>query len=333
MKLPVLHLDGAALTPEQRLAAFRLIASGYSVEPATDRPFDVDARAWQLGDLLFTTTRLTAVRVERTLSHIRADGRDNYSFILLNRGSWTSQTDGNFLQVSSGQICIMDFAQSWINEGADQENLILMAPRTLVDQLAPEAPPLHGRIMTGASGRLLAEHMFALARHLPEAALGDVPAIERATTSLLSAALGALPQDDDKPFSRQGHGVQSRVLAHIERRLTDPELSVDAICRDAAVSRATLYRAFQAAGGIGAYIRRRRLEAAHARISAESEKASIAEFADLYCFSSPAHFSTAFRRHFGYTPVSARSAAISARDVHGVFENWKKILARTHGAS
>ena len=101
---------------------------------------------------------------------------------------------------------------------------MLMVPRALVDRLAPDAPPLHGRMMTGASGRMLAEHMFALARHLPEMTMDDVPPVERATTSLLSAALGALPQNDSRPFSRQERGVEGRVLAHIERGLTDPGL-------------------------------------------------------------------------------------------------------------
>lgn len=331
-KLPMLRLDGSVLAPEQRLAAFAQLASGYSVHPMAGQEFQVDARAWPLGDLLFTTTKISAVRIERTPVHIRADGRDTYSFILLKHGSWISELETGFLHVASGQICVQDFAHGWVNEGTDQENLMVVVPRGLIDQIASDAPALHGRLLAGAGGRLFAEHMFALARHLPEMTRWDVPAVERATISLLSAALGALPQQDDKPFSSQERGVEGRVLAHIERGLTDPDLTVESICRDAAVSRATLYRAFQASGGIAAYIRQRRLEAAHARISADSE-GSIAEFADLYCFSSPAHFSTAFRRHFGYTPVSVRSGAISARNVHGVFEDWRQILERTHGAA
>lgn len=329
--LPMLRLDGGALTPDKRLAAFSQIASGYTVEPVAGQEFQVDARAWQLGNLLFHTTRLSAVRVERSLAHIRADGRDTYSFVLLKRGSWTSDSEGGFLQVASGQICAVDFAQSWINEGAAQENMILVVPRALVGQIAPNAPSLHGRMMTGASGRLLAEHMLSLSRHLPAMTLADVPAVERATVSLLSAALGALPQEDTKRFSRQERSLESRVLAYIERGLTNPDLSVNAICRDVGVSRATLYRAFQSAGGIVAYIRQRRLEAAHARIADDAEKGSIAEFADLYCFSSPAHFSTAFRRHFGYTPISARTGASGARDVQTVFEDWRRIIEQSAG--
>ena len=73
----MLRLDGSRLQPDQRLAAFAQLASGYSVQPAQGQEFRVDARAWPLGDLLFTTTQISAVRGERTSAHIRADGRDN----------------------------------------------------------------------------------------------------------------------------------------------------------------------------------------------------------------------------------------------------------------
>lgn len=328
----MVRLDGATLPPELRLAAFAQVASGYSVQPLGAKEFEVDARAWRLGEILVTATRLTGVRIERTQSHIRADRRNTYSFILLRRGQWTANLESGFIQVAAGQICVMDFAQGWEVEGTDQDNVMLVVPRKLVDEIAPGAPPLHGRQMVGASGRLLAEHMAALTRHLPDMTVDDVATVEHATVSLLSAALGALPQRDDRPFPRsQSRSFEAQVLAYIERRLTDPALSVASICRDVGVSRATVYRAFQAAGGIATYIQRRRLESAHARISDQGEKAGMAEIADLYCFSSPAHFSTAFRRRFGYTPISARTSLVSARDVDGVFDGWRRIVERIRG--
>jgi AraC-like DNA-binding protein len=329
-KLPMLHLDGAALPPALRLSAFESVASGYSVHPLSPpgEDFQVDCRAWQLRDLVITANRISAVRIERTLSHIRADGRDTYSFILLRRGNWSANIDTGFIQVASGQIGIMDFASTWQVEGTDQENIMIVVPRATVEEIAPGAPPLNGRVLAGAGGRLLAEHMFALVRHLPETAIDDVYTVQHATMSLLSAALGALKPEDNGPFQHRQRALGSKVLAYIEERLTDPELSVETICRNAAVGRATLYRAFQSAGGVATYIQRRRLEAAHARI-AEGDGAGMAEIADLYCFSSPAHFSTAFRRHFGYTPIHARSSPVLARDVGTVFEGWRKIIERT----
>jgi AraC-like DNA-binding protein len=326
--VPSLHLDGARLPPEMRLAAFAQITSGYSMTQRSEGDFQVDARAWLLGELMVTSTRLTAVQIERTPAHIAADKRDTYSFILLRRGSWTADVEAGHVQVASGQVCVMDFAHEWLVEGTEQENIMLVVPRRLAAELAPGAPPLHGRMIEGASGRLLAEHMFTLARHLPDLRMSDLPMVQQATIGVLAATLRALPQEDLTPCRNLGRDIGSRILAYIERHLTDATLSVATICRDVAVSRASLYRSFNATSGIASYIRQRRLEAAHALISDEGGKLSMAEIADMYCFSSQAHFSTAFRRMFGYTPVAARNVKASARDVGGVFDDWQKIIAK-----
>lgn len=325
--VPSVHLDGAQLSPEIRLGAFARIASGYSITQLSEGDFQVDARAWLLGELMLTSTRLTAVRIERTPAHVAADGRDTYSFILLRHGNWTADVEAGHVQVASGQICVMDFAHDWLVEGTDQDNIMLVVPRQLAEEIAPDAPPLHGRLIEGAPGRLLAEHMFALARYLPDLKMSDLPVVQQATIGVLAATLRGLPQDDPTPCRNLHRDTGSRVLAYIERHLTDPALSVATLCRDVAISRASLYRSFNATSGIVAYIQRRRLEAAHALISDEGGKLSMAEIADMYCFSSQAHFSTAFRRMFGYTPVAARNVSTNARDVSGVFDGWRKIIA------
>lgn len=330
--VPMLHLDGTQLPPAMRLAAFAQVVSGYTVTQRAEGDFEVDARAWLLGDLLVTTTRLAAVQIERTPAHILADGRDTYSFILLRRGSWTANIEAGHVQVASGQVCVMDFAHSWLVEGTNQDNIMLVVPRELIDDIAPDAPPLHGRLIEGASGRMLAEHMFSLARHLPDLMVKDVPVVQQATVGVLAATLRALPQDDPAPCRNLQRDIGGQVLGYVERHLTDPALSVTTICRDVAVSRASLYRAFKATNGIAAYIQRRRLEAAHALISDEGGKLSMAEIADMYCFSSQAHFSTAFRRMFGYTPIAARSVHTASRNVGAVFDDWQKIIATLPGA-
>lgn len=324
--VPCLHLDGSRMPAEIRLAAFGQVASGYSITPVSEGEFQVDGHAWLLGELMVTSTRLTAVRIERTPAHIAADKRDTYSFILLRRGSWIADIEAGHVQVASGQICVMDFTQSWRVEGTEQDNLMLVVPRQLVTEIAPGAPPLHGRLIEGAAGRLLADHMFALARTLPELRMSDVPVVQQATIGMLAATLQGLPQEDPTPC-RNLPGAGGRVLAYIEEHLTDPDLSVATICRDVAVSRASLYRSFTASNGIATYIQQRRLEAAHARISDEGGKLSMGEVAHQYGFRTQAHFSTAFRRMFGYTPVAARNVRLNARDVGDVFEGWQKILA------
>jgi AraC-like DNA-binding protein len=267
------------------------------------------------------------VQIERTPLHIAADRRDSYSFILLRHGSWTADVEAGHVQVASGQVCVMDFAHHWLVEGTEQDNIMLVVPRQIAAEIAPGAPPLHGRLIEGVSGRLLAEHMFALARYLPDLRMSDLPVVQQATIGVLAAALQGLPQDDPTPCRNLPRDMGSRILAYIERHLTDATLSVATICQDVAISRASLYRSFSATNGIANYIQRRRLEAAHALISDEGGKLSMGEIADMYCFSSQAHFSTAFRRTFGYTPVAARNVKTNARAVGGVFDEWQKIIS------
>ncbi len=322
-KVAMLHLAGAALSLEHRLAAFAALAAGYSVTPDPGTAFEVDARGWMLGELVLTASRLTAVRINRTPAHILADKRDTYSFILLRHGSWTADIEAGHVQVASGQICVMDFANSWEVHGTAQDNIMLVVPRALVDEIVPDAPPLHGRIIEGLSGRLLADHMFALARHLEDMTVKDLPMVNQATLGVLAATLRALPQEDPTPCRNLQRNVGNQVLAYIEKHLTDAALSIATICGDVAVSRASLYRSFRTTDGIASYIQRRRLEAAHAMISGGAEKLSMAAIADLYCFSSQAHFTTAFRRMFGYTPVVARGLNPTSHNLQEVFNNWR----------
>jgi hypothetical protein len=136
----------------------------------------------------------------------------------------------------------MDFAHSRLVDGTRQDNIMLVVPRELAAELAPGAPPLHGRLIEGASGRLLAEHMFALARYLPDLLMKDLPVVQQASIGVLAATLRALPQEDPTPCRNLHRDICSRVLARIERHLTDSALSVAAICRDVGVGRASLYR-------------------------------------------------------------------------------------------
>ena len=332
--VPSVHLDGSKLAPGERLAAFSQLAAGYTSEKISDGDFEIDARGWLLGELMVTSSRLTALRIERTQAHITRDKRDTYSIVVLRRGSWAARLDtGQHVHVAAGQVCVIDFAKPWVIKGAAQDNIMLVVPRALAAALAPAAPPLHGRLIEGAAGRLLAEHMFALARHLPGLKMSDLALVQKATIGVLTATLQALPQEDPDLCRNLPADTASRVLAYIEQHLTDGELSVAAICRDVSISRASLYRSFKApagsaTSGIATYIQQRRLEVAHALISDEGGRLSMAEIAHQYGFRTQAHFSTAFRRMFGYTPVAARNVRINARDVGDVFEGWREILQK-----
>ena len=167
--MPMARFDGAAVPSEQRVAAFARVAGGYDVAlaPETDpAAFHVDCRAWLIQDLALTSNTLDAVDIERTSAHIAADARDTYSFILLKHGGWTGEMDHGSIRVGSGQVCVMDFAHTWSVSGTAQHNIMLVAPRSLIADLAPGAPPLHGT-SSGQHGGPAAGRAHAVARPVP----------------------------------------------------------------------------------------------------------------------------------------------------------------------
>lgn len=321
------HFDGNSLPPEQRLAAWDALTPGYEVRlppGATPEDFPVDCRGWLLEDLVLTANRLGAIEIIRTPALLQSYRQDTYTFVLLTRGRWWAELDYGCIHVGSGQVCIMDFTVPWHVHGSAQENIMLVVPRVLVDSAVPNAPRLHGRLLEGGAGRLFAEHMMALVRHLPDMRLTDVPMVREATIGMIVGAVSALAAD--VKASRKRTTSATKIKEYIDANLESPDLDVARICHRLGVSRPTLYRALQDVGGVSGYIQKRRLEAAHARLSDSEESRTLAELADHYGFSSPAHFSTAFRRLFGYAPRSAKGAPMRPADAVRLFSAWQTVL-------
>lgn len=328
------HFASSDFPVESRHEIFSQITPGYDIILPVGTTADglfFDCSGWLLDDLALTSNQLSAMELARTPAHIRDYERDTYTFILAQRGRWWAKLDYGDIHVGSGQVCIMDFTVPWHVYGTAQQNVMLVVPRSVVEATAPAAPRLHGKLLEGASGRLFAEHMVALARHMPSAGRGDVPLIRDATVALLASALAALPADSsDEPERGSRTTSMVRIHAFIDDNLAVDDLSAERISREMAVTRSTLYRAFARWGGVENYIQRRRLEAAHSRLSDANVRSTMAEIADEFCFSSPSHFSTAFRRRFGYTPRDVRG---STRRVIGTSELFDIWLDAQRGAS
>ena len=90
-------------------------------------------------------------------------------------------------------------------------------------------------------------------------------------------------------------------MRHIESRLTDADLSQDALCRAFGLSRSALYRLFQPVGGVAAYVQERRLRRIHALLSGPGPH-HLGTLSWEHGFSSQAHMSRAFRALFGHAP-------------------------------
>jgi len=333
--VPFLSFESADVPPGEGRARWAALVGAYDVTLPHDQAetdFVVSSASWLLGDILVTRGRLTPVELSRSTERIVADGRDTFTFGLVTRGRLTGDFDGRSCELQPGQVCVIDFARPWRASSSAAEFILLAIPRAALATLGAPVHDLHGRVLDGATARILAEHFIALTRHLPEASEADVPVIQRSTLRMIAESLDTLAPEDLADPSAPQDRVADRVRRHVEDGLGSADLAPAAICKALGISRPTLYRAFQPSGGVVRYVQRRRLEAVHVLLSDPAETRGLADLAQDFGFSSHAHFSTAFRRRFGYTPRDLRQGGGSSSTGGAalLFQTWMLELGARH---
>ena len=96
--------------------------------------------------------------------------------------------------------------------------------------------------------------------------------------------------------------LMERIMRSVNAHMSDPEYNVDVLASDVGLSRAQLHRKMKEITGIatGRFLRNLRMEQA-ARLLREG-KVNVSQVADNVGYTDQAHFSTAFKAHFGMSP-------------------------------
>ncbi|MEV7185007.1 helix-turn-helix domain-containing protein [Kitasatospora sp. NPDC093102] len=106
----------------------------------------------------------------------------------------------------------------------------------------------------------------------------------------------------------------SRIRAHIEENLADPDLAPEAIARSQHISVRYLHKLFQQDGTtVGQWVRQRRLDACRRELERPSRRqTSVSAVAHRWGFVSHSHFSRAFRDAYGVSPREWQAYAAQA---------------------
>ena len=99
--------------------------------------------------------------------------------------------------------------------------------------------------------------------------------------------------------------LHRRICAYIESNLGDERLGIALLIRRFAVSRSTLCRLFGDEGGVGSYIRRRRLERARSYLM-DDPACGITWLLYELGFASDRQFQRAFHARYGISPAQWR---------------------------
>ncbi|MFJ9706521.1 helix-turn-helix domain-containing protein [Streptomyces sp. NPDC101234] len=293
----------------QRALSRTFVDVEVTVEPV--RPWTGELTAERLGALQIATEEFGPGTILRGARSVTADPRTH---ILVRRqleGTALLLQDGRTAELHPGSLAFHDARRPYrILLPERQRARILMVPRAL---LRLEERQLHALTATvvddagaGAAGLLL-PLLDGLVDEVVRATAYGREQLARTVVEILATV--ALEQSARPPEPALWERITASLQA--QARLGDPGLTPQDIADRHAISLRYLHRLFQRHGTtVGAWVRTRRLAAAHEELARPgAAHRPIAAVAARWGFTSPAHFSRAFRETYGMSPTQWRTAA------------------------
>lgn len=253
----------------------------------------------------------------RSAAAARRDQFDHIRLVLQVDRELRCESTGVRRVVAPGQLLFTDLAYPGRFESDSSTGLALFIPRRSIEELLPRAVDLNNWMPQGASAMVLADHLRALHRSLPHLRDAEAPGLAQATLQLIAATLTPSIETLGNARAALEGALARQAERFIRENLTSPDLTVDKVCAAIKVSRATLYRFFDAHGGIATYIRVQRLRRAHHELCSRSQRVTIERLADRLGFGSVSRFSRSFTAEFGCTPSDVAKEGAPARTVPG----------------
>lgn len=279
-------------------------------------PLEGAIRSRPLASLLIGSVSFNGQRYSRDRRVILQGGLDSYLVQFFVSGTMKGDFGGTDVKASVGDICILDLAQSFRSQVDAGSRFSAAIPRPELEK-AVGSRNLHGAVLKAAwpMTRLIATYLGGLV------SLGDpLPgtqalAVQEALITLLAAALKGEVLEQASDYAPLSVALRQRVLTFIEQNIGAKNLSPEFIQRRFNVSRAHLYRAFAADGGVAKVVQDRRLDAALVELNKVANSSrSISEIAYSLGFSSGNQLLRGFRTRFAMTPSEAREAAASHQE-------------------
>lgn len=225
-------------------------------------------------------------------------------------GASVALQDGREARLAAGDFTLCDTARPYevLSEGPCRM-LVVRIPRTLLLRYVPCPEEFTAVAMSAhdSMNGLVSDHIRNLWARFPlRSQLPDAWQVCQATLSLIGGAYERLPAA--QPVRRSAASAhRARIRNHVERNLTDPDLTPTSIARACQINVRYMHRLYALEKEtLARYILRRRLEECARALTSPYRSRSITEIAFAYGFKSATHFGRAFRQRYRVTPGKYR---------------------------
>lgn len=301
--------DTDNIAPAKRFAAWQeAICECYvrvDVEATRPEQYKGYVREASFGDIMLTDIFVSEQRIRRNAQHIARLDKDCYYLQLLQRGGMNVLQHGeDFLTnpARGGLFCATE--QYELQCIGDVRSFYLEIPRDAFSQRFPKdrVPLSHSISSTRGVGAIATEFCATLAAEGSDLSHDVRAELGHQLMDLL--ALAVLADEDDIPGAEGSvRNARLRTVQNwIEAHISDHDLSLEKVAHANMMSLRYLHLLFKKCNmSASEWMWSRRLELCYDEI-AKSDGRSITSIAFNFGFSSSAHFSTAFRRKYGFSP-------------------------------
>lgn len=299
--LEQLRFDSEPLPETDRFGAYRDFYSFGSDAQRLDGVFRATVQGFRLDRALLYDRTLSGVGHERGVQRVAADAFDHFTLTYVREGSFRIDAAwGEYVAVAPGELVLLDMARPMRNLIPRGRIITMSVARERVAATGAELDALHGLVLPVEAAGLLGDYLVSLTRRLPMLPALAVPAATKPVATLLAIALAgagaAKPVDEEE-----------RIRRLIDAELPDPRFGPAALVELSGLSRATLYRLFQAQGGLAQVIQRRRLDRVRLALADAADQRPFAAIAQAAGFASDSHCSRLFFDAFGKRPGEYRA--------------------------
>lgn len=257
----------------------------------------------------------SARALERSAEQAGADGFDLLVAGINFDGESTGTAGKRAVVAGPGALLLFDLSQPCRLTIPASRSMQLAIPRPVAEQYLGPVRRLHGRVASAETAALLVDHLAQLERAMPTLAASQGPRLAGVILDLLAIAIR---RDVGGARDGQARGPDDRrpaaIRAAVEATVTEPWVTVAALCGQLGISRSTLTRLFREEGGVEAHLRNLRLDRVREALMDDRGEVRIGHLAEQWGFSDASHLSRAFRARYGVTPTAMRAGRETAAD-------------------